>query len=173
MFGGVRFIVDVLSADTAYSYASRLMSLDVCVCVCVSSLFTGAVLKSHRQSEVVCGVRLTFTDYRVVTYIFIAAFAVSLIAAIKINFAVSFLCFITENLRRAIYLCFLYIKLQIDCKQNLTKHIGLRALTMLVNLSAKRKRGRVLRRLRSQHRCRLVQSFRKKPENADNLYTTA
>jgi len=35
VFGGVRFIVDVLSADTAYSYASRLMSLDVCVCVSV------------------------------------------------------------------------------------------------------------------------------------------
>jgi len=69
----------------------------------ISSLFTGAVLKSHRQSEVVCGVLLTFTDYRVVTYIFIAAFAVSLIAAIKINFAVSLLHCIgpTEDLRPA------------------------------------------------------------------------
>ena len=54
-----------------------------------STLFTGAVLNAHRDSEVVCGVQLHFTDYRLVTYIFIATFFISFLAAIKINFAVS------------------------------------------------------------------------------------
>ena len=46
-------------------------------------------MNAHRQSEDICGVRVTFTDYRIVTYIFVAAFAVSVVAAVKINFAVS------------------------------------------------------------------------------------
>jgi len=55
------------------------------------TLLTGAVLYAHRHEEVVCGVELTFNDYHVVTYIFVATFAVSFVAAIKINFAVSVL----------------------------------------------------------------------------------
>jgi len=54
-----------------------------------STLFTGAVLHAHRDEEVICGIRLTFNDYHVVTYLFIATFTVSFIAAVKINFAVS------------------------------------------------------------------------------------
>ena len=57
--------------------------------MCDSTLLTGVVLHAHRCTEYVCGVRLTFSNYRVVTYIFIATFAVSFVAAIKINFAVS------------------------------------------------------------------------------------
>jgi len=62
--------------------------MGVCV-LCGSSLFTGMVLSAHRHEEVICGVSLAFNDYHVVTYIFIAMFAVSFIAAVKINFAVS------------------------------------------------------------------------------------
>lgn len=60
--------------------------------VCDSTFFTGAVLNAHRQSEVVCGVKLTFTDYRVISYIFVAALSVCLVCAVKINFAVSAFC---------------------------------------------------------------------------------
>jgi len=67
------------------------MAVIVGIHVCDSTLFTGVALNAHRQSEDVCGVRLTFSDYRVVTYIFIATFAISLVSAIKINFGVSLL----------------------------------------------------------------------------------
>jgi len=68
------------------------------VYMCDSTLFTGAVLHAHRYEEVVCGVRLAFNDYHVVTYLFIATFTVSFIAAVKINFAVS-----TNIVHRSIY----------------------------------------------------------------------
>jgi len=54
-----------------------------------SVLLASTVLNAHRHEEIVCGVKLTFNDYRVISYIFIAIFPVSFIAAIKINFTVS------------------------------------------------------------------------------------
>jgi len=54
-----------------------------------SVLLTSSVLNAHRHEEMVCGVKLTFNDYRVISYMFIVIFPVSFIAAIKINFAVS------------------------------------------------------------------------------------
>jgi hypothetical protein len=54
-----------------------------------SSLVTGSVLDAIHWDEVQCNVNLSFTDYRVVSYIFIPSFVLGLIAALKINFGVS------------------------------------------------------------------------------------
>ena len=53
-----------------------------------SSFAAGALVSSSRKKEVLCGVELYFSDYRLLTYIFIGFLVISFIAATQIKFKV-------------------------------------------------------------------------------------
>jgi len=54
-----------------------------------SSFVAGILLDALRWNEVKCGVPLSFTDYRIVSYTFMPLVIIGLVSAIKINFGVS------------------------------------------------------------------------------------
>ncbi|KAK2161384.1 hypothetical protein LSH36_117g01041 [Paralvinella palmiformis] len=52
----------------------------------ISSFAAGALVSSSRRMEVLCGVKLYFSDYRLLTYIFIVFLVISFVAATQIKF---------------------------------------------------------------------------------------
>lgn len=52
----------------------------------ISSLVAGSLLSANRWTETICGIEISFSDYRIVAYVFIGIMIFGLAAAFKINF---------------------------------------------------------------------------------------
>ncbi|KAK2166338.1 hypothetical protein LSH36_40g20006 [Paralvinella palmiformis] len=72
------------SSGSSHSDSSSSSSSSLRVCTLHSP--AGALVSSSRRMEVLCGVKLYFSDYRLLTYIFMGFLVISFVAATQIKF---------------------------------------------------------------------------------------
>jgi len=79
-----------------YPIINTLYKIIITLAMCLmflsfsSSFAAGALVSSSRRMEVLCGVKLYFSDYRLLTYIFMGFLVISFVAATQIKFKVCF-----------------------------------------------------------------------------------